>query len=95
MAAAAQKEDSTNAKIDDLGRKLDMLMERLAPTRDGILGAPPNLQAGGPSSNRDTSNNRVPTGRQSQVSSFHHKIEFPYFEEGDPKAWLRKCERYF
>lgn len=29
------------------------------------------------------------------MHNFTHKIEFPYFEEGNPQAWLRKCERYF
>ncbi|XP_075092058.1 uncharacterized protein LOC142172173 [Nicotiana tabacum] len=23
------------------------------------------------------------------------KVDCPYFEEGDPRSWLRKCERYF
>ncbi|XP_019228862.1 PREDICTED: uncharacterized protein LOC109209954 [Nicotiana attenuata] len=34
------------------------------------------------------------TGRN-LVSNFASRVEFPHFEEGDPRSWLRKCERYF
>ncbi|MCD7468845.1 hypothetical protein HAX54_007353 [Datura stramonium] len=59
VVITSQKDEATDAKIDELRRKLDMLMERLASAREKILGTPlGNLQVGG---------SGILTGAQSSV----------------------------
>lgn len=39
------KNEGTTVKIDELGKKLDLLMEKLLPAQDGILGVPQEIQS--------------------------------------------------
>lgn len=57
---------TTNGKIDELGKKLDLFMERMFPERDKILGAPPGrgLQNNGVVNHpRNMDFNAIPAGR--------------------------------
>ncbi|OIT03430.1 hypothetical protein A4A49_57614, partial [Nicotiana attenuata] len=87
---------STNQKFEDLSSKLDLLMEKLLPNHDGILGSGPRerLQldnSGARSRYRDAVEPSHGRGH------FSHRFEFPYFDGvgSDPCSWLRRCERYF
>lgn len=88
--------ESNNSKMDELGKKLDFLIERTIPTQEGILlgsGPRDNFQL-------DVSGGRSHRGdhykvNRNQRSNHHARFEFPFFDEVDPCSWLRKGERYF
>ncbi|OIT27985.1 hypothetical protein A4A49_66157, partial [Nicotiana attenuata] len=97
-----KKAETTDAKIDDLAKKLDMLMDKLLPNQAGILGSAPTgeIQLEG-TGNRSRGDQFVPRRAGERVQGHHHsssRMEIPYFEGnggGDPCSWLRRCERYF
>ncbi|KAF3655459.1 hypothetical protein FXO37_15948 [Capsicum annuum] len=96
IAEANQKAMTTNEKNNELGKKLDLLMEKMFSERDEILGAPPGggLQNNGVVNHpRNMDLKATPAGRN-QLHNFSHKVEFPYFEDGDPQTWIRKCDKY-
>ncbi|XP_019227493.1 PREDICTED: uncharacterized protein LOC109208797 [Nicotiana attenuata] len=97
MAETSKKLESNDSKMDELNHKFDLLMDKFFAGKDGILGSAPTAAhtvEGSGSRGRMMENHEVPVGR-SYSNNFNSKIDCPYFEEGDPKAWLRKCERYF
>lgn len=54
--SSVQMTKAMDAKINELGQKLDFLMEYLSTTWDGSLGASPHVHAGGSgASNHDGS----------------------------------------
>ncbi|OIT31056.1 hypothetical protein A4A49_57148, partial [Nicotiana attenuata] len=88
---------SNDSKIDELGNKIDKLMEKMIAPQGGILGSAPaeGMQIMGSGSRTRAGENGEPSFGRSQGSYSHSKWEIPYFEGVDPCAWLRKCERYF
>lgn len=97
MSETNKKLDSNDSKMDDLHHKFDIMMDKIFVSKDGILGSAPsgNLQVeGSGSSARMVEPHEQPMGRY-HSSSFASKVDCPYFEDGDPRSWLRKCERYF
>ncbi|XP_019265828.1 PREDICTED: uncharacterized protein LOC109243359 [Nicotiana attenuata] len=97
MAETNKKLESHDSKIDDVGRKLDVMMDRLFTGKDGILGSAPvevNHVDGSSIRPRFAEQNEYSIGRK-QGNNHGHRFEIPYFEEGDSRSWLRKCERYF
>lgn len=87
---------STNQKFEDLSSKLDLLVEKLLPSHDGILVSGPGERL-----QLDSSRTRNRYGDQSESfmsrSNWSHRFKFSYFYGvgTDPCSWLRRCERYF
>ncbi|OIS97658.1 hypothetical protein A4A49_04331 [Nicotiana attenuata] len=79
--------------MEELSRKLDLLIEKLVHNHDVFLGSTPRegLQLDN-SSSRPYKGEYNEQGRP-QRSSHHAKYEFPYFDGVDPCSWLRKEER--
>ncbi|KAF3643117.1 hypothetical protein BC332_28922 [Capsicum chinense] len=91
-----QKNEGTTVKMDELGKKLDFLMEKLLPTQNGILGSASGDPIHGTGSNsRSRFDEPTEVGMRTQGSNFSSQVEFPYFDGVDSCTWLRKCERYF
>ncbi|XP_019252808.1 PREDICTED: uncharacterized protein LOC109231614 [Nicotiana attenuata] len=86
-----------DARLEDLGKKLELLVENLLPPQDGILGSA--LMEGpletGLSSRSWLGENREVHGSRNLGHSSQSRVDIPYFEGVDPCAWLRKCERFF
>lgn len=87
--------ESNDSKMEELGRKLDLLMEKMVHHHDEILGSAPRdgLQL-------DNSTSQPYKGEyneqgRSQRSNHYAKYVFPYFDGDDPCSWLRKGESYF
>lgn len=96
MEDLRQKNEGTTVKIDELGKKLDLLMEKLLPAQDEILeSAPGDPTHGTGSSSRSKFGEPAEVGMRTQGSNFSSRVEYPYFDRVDPCIWLRKCERYF
>jgi len=86
MTETSKKLESNDSKMDDLNRKFDVMMEKLFSHRDSILGSPPadSLQLEGSGSRvRRAEPPEQQTGRN-LVNNFASRVEFLYFEEGDP-----------
>ncbi|XP_070018003.1 uncharacterized protein [Nicotiana sylvestris] len=70
---------SMNQKFEDLSSKLDLLMEKLLPTHDGILGSGP--REGLQLENSGARNRYGDAAESSQGRGhFSHRFEFPYFD---------------
>ncbi|PHU11575.1 hypothetical protein BC332_18505 [Capsicum chinense] len=74
--------ESHDSKLDDLGKKLDVLMEKLIAPQDGILGSAPR-----PGPPLDTSGSRPRMEEQGDngwgrnLGNHHHpRMEFPFFK---------------
>ncbi|OIT00420.1 hypothetical protein A4A49_33194 [Nicotiana attenuata] len=92
-----KKLESNDSKMDELHHKFDIMMYKIFVIKDGILGsAPPgNLQVEGSGRRAGmVEPHEQPMGRYHSSSSAS-RVDCPYFEDGDPRSWLRKCERYF
>ncbi|OIT33226.1 hypothetical protein A4A49_63534, partial [Nicotiana attenuata] len=93
-----QQYTSTNdARLEDLGKKLELLVEKLLPPHDEILGSAPvegPLNAG-MSSRSWLVENREAHGSKNLGHSSQSRVDIPYFEGVDLCAWLRKCETFF
>ncbi|OIT40660.1 hypothetical protein A4A49_13758 [Nicotiana attenuata] len=82
---------STNQKFEDLSSKLDLLMEKLLPAHDGILGSAPREGF-----QLDSSGARHKYGDSVESShgrgQFNHRFELPYFDGvgSAPCSWLRR-----
>ncbi|OIT40777.1 hypothetical protein A4A49_55588, partial [Nicotiana attenuata] len=95
MTETNQKLENNDTKMDALGHKLDVMMEKLFTNKDGLLGSAPaesheRIEGSGRARMKDLHEN---VGGRFHVNN--NKIDCPYFEEGDPRSWLQKCERYF
>lgn len=104
MEKTELKSEATYAKIDELARKLDVLVEKLIPNQAGILGsAPSGSHFRETSEGKHKSEHRgEPLTPDLRERSYHHnsnsRVKFPYFDgagAADPCSWLRRCERYF
>lgn len=90
MAETNKKLESSDSKLDDLSRNLDVMMEKLFSSRDGILGsAPAEIQHSEGSSRRA----RIMDNHGNATGRFNHhnpaiKVKSPYFKERDPRSWL-------
>ncbi|XP_019246493.1 PREDICTED: uncharacterized protein LOC109226149 [Nicotiana attenuata] len=93
MTETNQKLETNETKMDVLGHKMDVMMEKLFINKDGLLGsAPVEIHDFGSGRARGKDLHENSGGK------FHmnrNKVDCPYFEEGDPRSWLRKCESYF
>ncbi|KAF3625517.1 hypothetical protein FXO38_29737 [Capsicum annuum] len=91
MTETNKKLESNDTKMNELGQKLDV-MEKLLPSGNGILVSGPREGQRGESSNnrarmeefQDTAAGRA------QTHQFAQRVEFSYFDEGDPRSWLSK-----
>ncbi|XP_019225505.1 PREDICTED: uncharacterized protein LOC109207079 [Nicotiana attenuata] len=85
---------SNDSRIDELGNKIDKLLEKMIAPQGGILGSAPaeGMQIMGSGSRTLAGENGEPLFGRSQGNFSHSKWEIPYFEGVDPCAWLRKCE---
>lgn len=97
MVETNKKLEFNDSKMDDLSRKMDVMMEKLFASKDEILGSPPmgaHHAEGYSSRSRAVEILENSNGRfYANISS--SRIDCPYFEEGDPRSWLRKYKRYF
>nr|XP_016449252.1 PREDICTED: uncharacterized protein LOC107774272 [Nicotiana tabacum] len=85
--------ETNDARLEGLAKKMDLLMEKLIPNQEGILGSAPGLQLDA-SGSRLHKNDQFEQARF-QRSNHHGRFEFPFFDGVDPCSWLRKGERYF
>lgn len=96
MMETNKKLESNDTKMNELGQKLDV-MEKLLPSGNGILvNGPREGQRGESSNNRARMEEFQDTAAgRAQTHQFAQRVEFSYFDEGDPRSWLSKCELYF
>ncbi|KAF3652100.1 hypothetical protein FXO37_17671 [Capsicum annuum] len=95
IVEAEKKFESHDAKLDDLRKKLDVLMEHLISSQKGILGSGPRDKghSEGPS-NRVRMREQMDQGWSRNPGNYHYpKVEFPFFDGTDPCSWLHKGER--
>ncbi|PHT87536.1 hypothetical protein T459_09642 [Capsicum annuum] len=97
MAETNKNLESSDSKMDDLNHKFDVMMERFFANREGILGSSP---ADVHHAENSGSRPRMVDPQDNCPGRLHNhysgaKVECPYFEDGDPRSWLQKCERYF
>ncbi|OIT28758.1 hypothetical protein A4A49_55634 [Nicotiana attenuata] len=97
MAETNKKLESTDSKMDDLNHKFDIMMDKLFVNKDRIFCSDP---AEAHQMDGSSSRMRMMEPQENSSGKFHSnsnvaKVDCPYFDEGDPRSWLRKCERYF
>lgn len=83
MADSSKTYESTNAKLDDLAKKFDVLLEKMLPTQTGVLGgAPMGQPAADGSTSRSRGEHLTPPMAMDRTQHNHYtaKIDFPYFD---------------
>ncbi|PHT54205.1 hypothetical protein CQW23_08667 [Capsicum baccatum] len=102
MAESTKKSAVTDAKLDDLTKKFDVLLEKMLPTQPGVLGSTPVVHPSAVDvpSCRKWGDHMSPNMMMERPKHHHYnsKIEFPYFDGtsvDDPYSWLYRCERYY
>lgn len=83
--------------MEELGNKIDKLLEKVSSPREGILGSAPveGLQLMGSGTRTRVGEHRESSVGRAPMNFSHSRWEIPHFDGEDPHAWLRKCERYF
>lgn len=79
---------TNNERLENLGKKLELLVEKLLPSQDGLLGSTPmeNLTNVGPITRPWVGENRENLGGRNQGHSSQSRVEMPYFDGVDPYA---------
>ncbi|OIT19462.1 hypothetical protein A4A49_63876, partial [Nicotiana attenuata] len=86
---------TNDERLENPGKKLELLVEKVLPTQDGLGSAPmENLSNVGPITRPWVRENRDNPGGRNNGHSSQSRVKMPYFDGVDPCAWLRKCERF-
>ncbi|OIT37858.1 putative mitochondrial protein [Nicotiana attenuata] len=97
MTETIKKLESNDFKMDELYHKFDIMMDKIFINKDEILGSAPRGShhvEGSGSKIRMVEPHEQPIGRFHSSNSTS-KVDCPYFKDGDPRSWMRKCERHF
>lgn len=88
---------SNESEIDELGNKINKLLEKMIAPQRGILGSAPakGMQIMKSGNRARAGENGEPSFDRSQRNFSQSKQEITYYEGVDPCAWLHKYERYY